>query len=254
MQVKIGKQCHVNRMDRTATCTFTRQHLDYWRRQPVPVFAALVPTEWPIRTEPDIYIVDLTTTLLFESQWRHQTQSTLQSHYYWPAGDFECVQSFLAEHIPATTARLQVSTGVIKNEPTIAPQYVRKAPYVPVTRFRAAIEDQLRLTAALSIIFTIESGTMKDDDMGFLLRMAGVVAQFVEGKYDEHWENHKALGYACHANGDFVKALEMYIEAKKSIERDANVANEPDWQPIVRELEKLEEQARQHQPLDLRVL
>ena len=63
VQVKAGEQCHVNATCGIASCRFDTAHLDYWSRQPVPVFAALVPTEWPVRVEPCIYIVDVTTQI-----------------------------------------------------------------------------------------------------------------------------------------------------------------------------------------------
>ena len=65
LQVKTGEQCKVDSHGKTASCSLKLDHLDYYREQPVPVFAALVPTtKWPVRTEPDVYIVDITTQIL----------------------------------------------------------------------------------------------------------------------------------------------------------------------------------------------
>jgi hypothetical protein len=44
LQVRAGKQCKIESGGNNATCRFSRDELTYWSRQPVPVFAALVPT------------------------------------------------------------------------------------------------------------------------------------------------------------------------------------------------------------------
>jgi len=65
MQVKVGNQIRcLKGQQPAASCSFDRPHLKYWRRQPVPVFAALVPTNWPVTDEPAIYVVDITSKLL----------------------------------------------------------------------------------------------------------------------------------------------------------------------------------------------
>ena len=67
IQVRAGEQCKVRGGDSHSTsCSFSRDHLNYWSRQPVPVFAALVPTDWPVRCEPTIYVVDITTQCLYK--------------------------------------------------------------------------------------------------------------------------------------------------------------------------------------------
>jgi len=65
LQVKAGNQCQVDSSSTYASCRFQLDHIEYWARQPVPVFAALVPTAWPAQSEPHIYIVDITTWILF---------------------------------------------------------------------------------------------------------------------------------------------------------------------------------------------
>src|SRR5262245_27943710 len=64
MQVKAGDQCEARGEATAASCSFGLEHLNYWLRQPVPVFAALVPTTWPVSCEPSIYVVDITSQLL----------------------------------------------------------------------------------------------------------------------------------------------------------------------------------------------
>src|ERR1019366_8952263 len=95
LQVKTGEQCRLDSRGKPS-CPLKLDHLDYYREQPVPVFAALVPTtEWPIRSEPDVYIVDITAQILSEDFRTEQESVTLWSHDHWPARDRESVQAFL---------------------------------------------------------------------------------------------------------------------------------------------------------------
>src|SRR5882724_10976920 len=84
LQVKTGEQCKLDSRGK-ASCPLKLDHLNYYRDQPVPVFAAMVPTtEWPVRTEPDIYVVDITTQIIFEDFPTEQESATLWSDYHSP--------------------------------------------------------------------------------------------------------------------------------------------------------------------------
>ena len=65
VQVKTGAQVEVVADGRTAACRFERKNLEYRDRQPVPVFALLVPIlDWPPKPPAQIYAADLTKYLL----------------------------------------------------------------------------------------------------------------------------------------------------------------------------------------------
>lgn len=52
LQVKSGSKCKLARDEASASYSFERRHLEYWGRQPVPVFAALVPVNRPAKQDP----------------------------------------------------------------------------------------------------------------------------------------------------------------------------------------------------------
>jgi hypothetical protein len=241
LQVKAGDQCKLDTRAERASCSFEIEHLNYWARQPVPVFAALVPTEWPVRREPDIYVIDITTQSLLNNLTFTQETVTLWSDYRWPAGERSPVQQFLMDLVPDTTARLQVSKGVIAYSPTPTPQYVQRSPAVPVLKFKDQIQDQLRRTAANAILFSIQEGhaTIEDDEFRRLL--AKVVEQFGD---DPHWENFFSRGISSHADENYSNAIAMYAKARESIQNDPNVRYEPSWCEQVKQIGRLEEQAR----------
>jgi len=196
VQVKAGEQCKTDPATNTASCRFDRDQLAYWAQQPVPVFAALVPTDWPAQRVPDLYIVDITTHVLFAGLPSAQNSVTLHSDYHWPVGTTDPVRTFLTQVVPDTTARLQCSRGVVAASPTPTPQYVRKTPAAPVTRFKDAILDQLRTTAANSVLFALASREQTADDAKFRRLLVHIVEQFAD---DPHWENFmaRAVSKSC---------------------------------------------------------
>ena len=240
LQVRAGNQCRVDVDGSSASCRFTVDHLEYWFRQPVPVFAALVPTEWPVRQEPDIYIIDITTSLLMGLPAQAQETVTLDSQYCWPAGNLVSVQQFLELVVPETTARLEVSKGVIAAAPTSVPQYVQRRPYVPVRRFKQKILDQLRVTAALGILFSFGEDGPTSEDLEFRRLLSRIVGQFDN---DCHWETFFSRALSSHADGDYSNAVAMYDRARQSIQGDPNVRDEPLWQERVQVIERLKGRA-----------
>ena len=245
IQVKAGDQCERSPEGGSASCRFKLDHLSYWARQPVPVFAALVPCEWPVRSEPDIYLVDITTRTLFGVPGSHDS-ITLSSDYHWRAGEREAVRTFLREVVPATTARLQVSKGVVAPSPTPTPQYVRTTPLVPVARFKEVILHQVRTTAANAVLFALMPGEANNEVKEFCRVLARIVGQFDN---DPHWENFMARALSHHADGDYRSALGMYARARDSIQGDEHVRDDPPWQARVRIIEQLEANARAGRPL-----
>jgi len=248
LQVKAGDQCRLDAGAERASCSFEIEHLNYWARQPLPVFAALVPAEWPVPREPDIYIVDITTQSVLNSFPSTQNTVTLWSDYRWPVGQRSLVQQFLMRVVPETTARLQVSKGVIAHSPTQTPQYVQYSPAVPVLKFKDEIQRQLRRTAAYAILFLTQEGHVTIEGDEFRRLLARILEQF---KDDSNWEIFFARGISSHADGDCSNAIAMYAKARQSIENDPSVRDEPSWRKQVKQIDGLEEQARSGSRLNI---
>ncbi|MBA7548294.1 hypothetical protein ES705_40745 [subsurface metagenome] len=157
VQVKAGNQCTVSADGESASHTFSVDHLQYWNSQPVPVFAALVPTDWPVVEDPPVFIVDLVAQLLAGVP-NTGASCTLHSNYRWNPGNRDDVKTFLETIVPLSSARLLCQKGVVALIPTPSPSYEIMIPDVPVARFNFAIATQIRRTAANSIIFLLASG------------------------------------------------------------------------------------------------
>ena len=241
VQVKAGDQCKVDLAAKTASCRFECSQLVYWVRQPVPVFAALVPTEWPAQRDPDVYIVDITTQILFKGVPDSQS-IILCSDYHWLSETTDCIQTFLTQVVPNTTARLQCSRGVVAASPTPDYQYVRKTPVAPILRFKSVITDQIRTTAANSILLAMAFTEQTIEVVDHRRLLARILEQFAN---DTHWETFCARAISSHLDQDFESALALYGEARASIQNDTLVRDEPIWRDKVRWIEKQEQRARE---------
>ena len=242
VQVKAGQQCRVSADRNSASCSFDIEHLRYWFRQPVPVFAALVPVDWPVANDPTVYVIDISSKLL-----DGVATLTLESDYKWRPRKRQDVKDFLSRAVPISAARLQCSRGVVATVPTLRPAYELKAPLVPVTRFRLPILNQIRTTAAFSILFLHALGELNVDSNARRL-LASVVEQFGD---DPHWENFMARALSYHADEQFAVAVEYYNRAKKCIEDDSNVSHLPEWKERVKGIEELRDKALNNQSLYL---
>jgi len=246
MQVKTGTQCLLDENKNIASCSFSTDHLEYWSKQPVPVFAALVPVGWPIDQEPDIYIVDLTSRLLMSSFDIRQQTTTLASEYRWPAKSSDQIRNFISTVVPFATARLQISKGIVASEPTLRPQYEQKVPYTPITKYKEEILHQIRRTAANSILFLENERDSSSESRVFRKLMADILELY---DYDSHWENFMARGLSYHHDEKYNLAAAMYERACESIESDSNVCNRPGWISLKEKIRQMQHIAISRKPL-----
>jgi hypothetical protein len=239
VQVKAGDQCKVAADGYSASCSFSKDKLEYWRRQPVPVFAALVPTDWPPTVEPPVYIVDITSQLLDGSPAKGSSK-TLASDFVWRPGVRSDVADFLEKEVPRSTARLQCKKGVLESVPTPSPSYEISLPWVPVKLYEMEISEQIRRTAANAILFLYESRDITTENGGFLKTMASVLEAYPG---DPHWETWMGRGISYHADLRFKEAIECYEKAKGSIQGDPNINNKKNWIKWVEKIQELIEKA-----------
>jgi Domain of unknown function (DUF4365) len=242
IQVKGGSQCKVHNSG-TASCSFERKHLEYWASQPVPVFAALVPTDWPVQNEPTVYIVNLTDCLLEEMPT--SAEKTLHSTTRWRPNERGDVVDFLRSVVPTSVARLHCRNGTIRHEPTAKPEYVIRVPWVPVSKYKNEIINQITQTAAFGIIQLLQSGELSGENREFRRFLAHVL----QNSSPHHWENHAAKAYSFHADGEWEAAVDCYRQAIGCIQRDPDAATNPDWVDPVKELQQFQERALRNERL-----
>jgi hypothetical protein len=233
MQVKAGAQCRVAADRRTATCGFSRKHLEYWRRQPVPVFAALVPADWPVIEDPAIYIIDVTCNVLQSRLDPAKESLSLTSEHVWSPGNRNVVRQFLNEVVPRNVALLKLNDGVVASIPSLQDRYFQSTPLASVACFTDKILTQIRKTAAFSIISLRCDGALAGKNEVFRRRLARIAALFDD---DKHWETYAAQAFSCHLDGDCKRAVELYDRALAIIRDDSRTHGLPWWEQCVERL------------------
>jgi hypothetical protein len=233
-QVKGGKQCHVDSSKESASHSFKLNHLQYWDRQPVPVFAALVPDPGAPGGG-TVYVVDITTSLLYEKT-PLSSGKTLSSAYTWPPDDQEGIHDFLAHVVPEVTARQMIKRGVVDNRPTLTEQYLKFSPYVPVETYEEEIQRQLRRTSALSIIHQLMGGPVIGRSSAFSKRLASILEQFDD---DDHWETFAARALVHQANREPANARSMYDKSIELCNTDDEFRDNPRFESTLERLKTL---------------
>jgi hypothetical protein len=226
IQAKTGKQCRIVEDGDRASCAFEVEDLQYWRRQPVPVYAALVPDE----ENPPVFVVDITRQPPSAKE-RDQKEVTLRSDFVW-RHDRAAVQDFLSTVVPYDTALLSLRLGTFAKIPTPRPVYEIGFPMVPIEPFLQLIVEQVRTTAASSVLCLRKSRGL-DHDILARRKLAAILEQYCtcEKRYrDPHWETYMALALSYHSDRRFDEAIAQYDIAKHAIENDPNLdRSNPPW-------------------------
>jgi len=217
VQVKTGSQVNVASDRLTAACGFERKHLEYWERQPVPVFALLVPmSDWPPRPPEYIYVVDVTKYLLEhlppykenEKIWSRQDIRRLVP------GDMNALEWFLYQHVPHFTAARKIRDGVVV--PVESPQAGNQVTYLATGythRFRDEVLDTIHTTATWGAL-----DLMQPDHPEMVPYWKRLIAILQQCDCESHYACHVALGRASLLEGDLVRARNYKEKAIARVE------------------------------------
>lgn len=247
VQVRAGVQCKVS--GESASIRVDWKQVHYWGRQPVPVFVALVPTEWPPESTPRAYIVDLTRALMFDVSAPDPPDGSivLGSHRQLALGDDEGLKAFIERDVPIATARLEIRHGMIGTMRTPEPNYSNELPIVPVRLYSDRIDRQIRRTAAHAVMFScFDLSEETESDRRFRHRMTRLLETVGD---TGNWENYFAVGLSLHSDGTFEQAVEWYSRSAHCIESDRNVCDVPSWVELRGRVLAVREVARASRPL-----
>ena len=209
----------------TATYSFDRKHLEYWDRQPIPVYAFLVPLgTWP-PTEPDsIFGVRITERLVKEGLPSAASVSYRTSDSFDRETVDEDIRQFVTKVVPWDTSALLLKRGIVAPLPK-----ARKEP--SDEQFPTGIGFQY-----LPRVLT----TMRD------AAVHGLYHSLLAEHYDPSWQEtrkrfHGAAEYfekdmhkyglsmlvrSAHADGDIEKAKGYVHRALERIAIDSTLSEE----------------------------
>jgi hypothetical protein len=213
---------------------FKTAHLEYWRRQPVPVLAFLVPAvEDEIRF---VHVVDITMNVIDKGVNDAETQTIRSStNLGLPISDriqtAAQLRGLLLHHLPMVVSAQYAEKGFVYPAPKPKDEYTQFVSLHYVDRYAARISERLRAGAAMGVLRGLDSGkTLREIPKGLI----GALMAFDD---DLHFETHEAIGRVKQAEGKLDEARRAYERARQIIREDPNVdANTPPWSEAVTKL------------------
>jgi hypothetical protein len=239
VQVKTGAT-QITVTGEQAKCSFDKEHVDYWCRQPVPAYAFLVPED-QLTNFQKVFIISFVRKRLMDEVPFDSNSKTL-------ASDFVCSASELSEFAD-TNVRLdymmmQIFRGVSEMWPVLRPQYIRRTMSGFRAGFGSAVADQVRHSASATMmdILRMPAQRRRPEHDRQLAVLAGVLRPFTEGVqpngyWEEHYEDYWVVGLYLKRSGDAQAARVLLERAIQIIEGDEHFkAQVPHWGAIVNEI------------------
>lgn len=229
VQVKTTKQIKEN--NNVASFSFDVDHLNYWRRQPVPVFVFLVPIASLDSKEPSkIYVIDFTRHILENKIDSNQKNFTLDSTFC-IQNDDDDLKWFIDKLVLSDSARLKILDGVIAHNPSLDPSYENRFSLNIPIRHIDVILQQIRRTSAMAILAI--SLSEEDETIAEKRRKLAEVLQCFEK--DDHYENQYSLGLSKMKDGDYPNAKAHFEKTLEIINGDKMIDQES-WANLKEEL------------------
>ncbi len=160
-----------------ASYRFTRSHLEYWSRQPIPVYAFLVPViGWPPKYPDRIYSVNIT---------RHVVISGLPEAGTIRLETSDCTEfvnidkdwnQFITQIVPTDTAILLFSKGLVSNINFHKTEY-QHFPRGIALKYGEEILEKVRDAVVILGSETLES--ISDENKGFRRICEGIASFFI---------------------------------------------------------------------------
>ncbi len=198
--------------------TFEVRDLEYWSRQPIPVFIFLVSGEKMDFNNFQINIINLSEKFIAEPyidpintlKKSLSTDLTISSHNE--------LKSFIFDEVPKTIARLYVRDGVIfHTRRTVHEEYIKTYDFKDIHKYARPIMKNIGRMSAL-LIRDIINQRLKDDDLN---RQRKQLERILETYWD--WGNsdfHFTLGLSKITDKDFAGAIPCFQRALANVDSD----------------------------------
>jgi hypothetical protein len=234
VQVKTGESIKVSKDKKSASYSFSVEHLRYWHRQPVPVFAFLVPVEWPQKEKIiDIYVVNITDYMLKSTIPESQQTITLESNKV--LRNKSDYLDFIKVDVSYLTAAQNITKGAVRVIPVFDPEYIFAVPTGYSIKYLDNILWQLRSTTGVAIQDIYKEKNDIVDKSKYIKILTKVLEAYSE---DKHWEVHYSLGLAYLIINDKDSAKSSFENSYKIIESDPNIIQD-NWLHNKRMLKEL---------------
>ncbi len=222
VQVKHGGASYITiNQDGTAIFSFNRSHLEYWGKQPVPVFVFLVPEDNDATTPTfPIYIINVSEQLISMNLSDCSTDTLTLKTDVVVRGDAD-LRRVLNDIVDVTTARMKLKEGIIYPTPSTADQYFKKVMPEGSSKYSEEMLRTIRTTASFTIGDIINCNRNEWAD-SMRSRFTKILEAFGN---DGHWEIHfykaesyRIDGYDELAKKSYQKSIEIIKDDPKAID------------------------------------
>ena len=233
------KQHRINIIDDGARATyrFDGKDLEYWNRQPIPVFAFLVPD----RNGPHyskLYVVDLTKWFVLHPRTRWGGSVKIASHIMVETTNEECKRVFFEEHVRNANTMIWIREGFHRTKPELAPGYLRTSLYGYQRFYLFEVVHQIRNTASATLTDIARAG-WRPTEQCFVDTLSAIMRNFEKPPFTEHhWEDYRALALFEMRQSAWERAEGYFRRAKDCILEDSRVkVADPYWAEAIQDLE-----------------
>jgi len=244
VQVKGGKQVSV--ANAKAKCVFEAEHVNYWARQPVPVYAFLVPED-QLHDLKTVYVVSFVRKMMKQEVpiAGHGTRTLETDLVYNTSGDLWNLNTFVDTSVKLDHMLMHIRQGVSAPWPQLSTDYVQSS----IKGYRAPyadhVADQVRRSASATMTDLLDLPQLTAEQKRRLAVLADVLRPFTqgicpEGYWQQHWEDYVAMGRWFRLAGDRAVGDKYVRRAIEIIQGDETFKTAcPQWQDYVVGIEEL---------------
>ena len=206
VQVKAIPSNNIRTVDgkEEARYSFDRRHLEYWDRQPIPVYAFLVPvTTWPPSQPEKIYGINITRNLVVEGLPENGSVTYRASDSFEAETIDADLQQFITKIVPADTALLFLKKGIVAPLPKSDPDFDDEFPIGIGWQHLPKILDNMRNASVQGLVYSLIAENKGKDWKPFRNQFEAIANLFEEQMHDF---GISMLVRAAEHDGDIEKA------------------------------------------------
>lgn len=227
VQVKARKDIKITEDNKIASFPFQVDHLRYWDRQPVPVFAFLIKIEDSLQPPENIYIAVLSSIYHPEIQKTVHESLTIRSQYKFENNTDEFWKEFLFKIMPMITSEIRFKDGTIGPIPTLTPKYKKYIPDVPgCSQYAYKVKKSILISACTIVsdaAFSIKNNE-KDYKKDYeILTLVKILKTFTTLDSTDYLVQ-QSLSFWERVTGNIQQANKYHKKAKETVKNDPNLS------------------------------
>lgn len=222
-QVKAITSDNISDDEETAWYDFEIEHLQYWKKQPIPVYAFLVPvTTWPPTFPTRIYGVAISRFIVGHGIPDQQTVRIKSSGFFDLQNLDADLRQFITEVVPRDASILLIPKGIIAPIPDDREGLQTHFPAAIGFQYLHEILNSIRDTAAVSILNALMAERVSEEYKPVRKRFEEILLLYSDNLHELALS---ALVRAAHQDGDLDRARAYVEDALAHLEQQPQSAS-----------------------------